>query len=274
MHPILFEVGGWPRLLLRRPAGDRLPGAPCSWPSSARGARGLDGRAIMDLGIYLIIAALVGAKLMLVVVDFDYFVATAARATLARRAGGVFYGGLIPAVARRRSGCAPVPAARCGPPRTCSRPASRWATSSGGCGCLLAGLLLRQADRPCRGPSRSPIRWRRRTSARRSACRSIRRSSTTPGPNSLILIVLLVFERRGRPFAGRTFWLYVLLYGVSRFIIEFFRGDDRGMLARHLHLAVRVPAVRCRSPWSCCSACGNAAPHDRPTADGPTSRPS
>jgi prolipoprotein diacylglyceryltransferase len=37
----------------------------------------------------------------------------------------------------------------------------------------------------------------------------------------LILAVLLVFERRGRPFPGRTFWLYMLLYAISRFIIEF-----------------------------------------------------
>ena len=28
--------------------------------------------------------------------------------------------------------------------------------------------------------------------------------------------------------AGWTFWVYILLYGVSRFAIEFFRGDPRG----------------------------------------------
>ena len=40
--------------------------------------------------------------------------------------------------------------------------------------------------------------------------------------------MLLTTERRGRRFAGRTFWLYMLLYAVSRFIIEFYRGDPRG----------------------------------------------
>jgi phosphatidylglycerol:prolipoprotein diacylglycerol transferase len=40
--------------------------------------------------------------------------------------------------------------------------------------------------------------------------------------------VLLLLERRGRPFPGRTFWGYLLLYGISRFIIEFYRGDTRG----------------------------------------------
>ena len=46
----------------------------------------------------------------------------------------------------------------------------------------------------------------------------------------VILGLLLLIERRGRPFAGRTFWSFVLLYSVSRFVIEFYRGDDRGFV--------------------------------------------
>jgi phosphatidylglycerol:prolipoprotein diacylglycerol transferase len=44
----------------------------------------------------------------------------------------------------------------------------------------------------------------------------------------LILALLIATERKGRLFAGRTFWLYMFLYGVSRFVIEFYRGDPRG----------------------------------------------
>src|SRR5436309_697166 len=47
---------------------------------------------------------------------------------------------------------------------------------------------------------------------------------------ALVGAVLLFTERRGRPFAGRTFWLYMLLYAVSRFIIEIYRGDERGVI--------------------------------------------
>jgi phosphatidylglycerol:prolipoprotein diacylglycerol transferase len=50
------------------------------------------------------------------------------------------------------------------------------------------------------------------------------------GAELLILAVLLIFERRGRTFAGRTFWLYVLLYAISRFIVEIYRGDPRGLV--------------------------------------------
>ena len=35
---------------------------------------------------------------------------------------------------------------------------------------------------------------------------------------------------KSRPFAGRTFWLYLLLYAISRYIIEIYRGDERGMI--------------------------------------------
>ena len=49
----------------------------------------------------------------------------------------------------------------------------------------------------------------------------------------VIFLLLMAFERRGRPFPGRTFWMFVLLYAVSRFIIEFYRGDDRGAGVRH-----------------------------------------
>jgi phosphatidylglycerol:prolipoprotein diacylglycerol transferase len=48
------------------------------------------------------------------------------------------------------------------------------------------------------------------------------------GAEFLILLVLLYTERKGRPYPGRTFWLYMLLYAASRFVIEFFRGDERG----------------------------------------------
>jgi phosphatidylglycerol:prolipoprotein diacylglycerol transferase len=50
------------------------------------------------------------------------------------------------------------------------------------------------------------------------------------GAELIILILLLVFERRGRSFPGRTFWGYMLMYGVTRFIIEFYRGDARGAI--------------------------------------------
>jgi phosphatidylglycerol:prolipoprotein diacylglycerol transferase len=50
------------------------------------------------------------------------------------------------------------------------------------------------------------------------------------GAELLILGFLLATENKGRTFPGRTFWSYMFLYGVSRFIIEFYRGDPRGTI--------------------------------------------
>jgi phosphatidylglycerol:prolipoprotein diacylglycerol transferase len=50
------------------------------------------------------------------------------------------------------------------------------------------------------------------------------------GAELLILGFLLLTEKRGHPYPGRTFWSYMLLYGLSRFVIEFYRGDSRGTI--------------------------------------------
>jgi phosphatidylglycerol:prolipoprotein diacylglycerol transferase len=46
----------------------------------------------------------------------------------------------------------------------------------------------------------------------------------------VILLALLAIERRANSYAGRTFWSFVGLYAVLRFVIEFYRGDDRGLV--------------------------------------------
>src|SRR4249920_1651232 len=96
MHPILFEVAGWPvysyGVLL---AAAYLIALQLAVVRARRA--GLDGARVMDLGIYLIIAALVGAKLMLIAVDFNYFRSQPAELLSLVRAGGVFYDGLIAA---------------------------------------------------------------------------------------------------------------------------------------------------------------------------------
>src|SRR4026209_570660 len=61
-------------------------------------ARNLDQTRILDLGIYIIISALVGAKLLLLITDFSTFVDNPRELLSLARSGGVFYGGLILAV--------------------------------------------------------------------------------------------------------------------------------------------------------------------------------
>jgi phosphatidylglycerol:prolipoprotein diacylglycerol transferase len=227
MHPILFEIGGWPiysyGLLL---AGAYLAGLQLAVVRARR--LGMDGTKIMDLGIYLIIAALVGAKLMLVIVDFEYFRQRPAELLSLVRAGGVFYGGLLGAL-----GVAYFLVRR--------YKLNLWTTADlmapgialghviGRMGCLLAGCCYgRPTDVPWGIVFTNPA-----AAANVGTPLGIALHPTQlydAGAELLIMVVLLATERRGRPYPGRTFWLYMLLYAISRFIVEIYRGDDRGML--------------------------------------------
>src|SRR3954465_3120319 len=97
MHPILFEVGGFPvytyGLLL---AAAYLVGL--QFALGRARSRGLDPNRVMDLGIWIIVSALVGAKLLLLIVDFKEFTSSPRDLLGLARSGGVFYGGLIAAV--------------------------------------------------------------------------------------------------------------------------------------------------------------------------------
>jgi phosphatidylglycerol---prolipoprotein diacylglyceryl transferase len=187
---------------------------------------GLDANRVLDLGIYIIIAALIGAKLLLLVIDYDQFPRSPAEFLSLARSAGVFYGGLILAVvvafwyiARHRMPFW----------RTCDvfAPAIALGHVTGRLGCLAAGCCFgKPADLPWAITFTNPL-----------AAENVGTPLGVPlhptqlyeaGAELLILIALLVTERRGRPFPGRTFWAYMFLYAVSRYVIEMYRGDPRG----------------------------------------------
>src|SRR5213080_3688745 len=190
--------------------------------------RGLDASRVLDLGIYIIISALVGAKLLLLFTDFQTFRADPRELLTLARSGGVFYGGLILAVA-----VALWYIRRVGLPlwTTCDvfAPGIALGHVIGRFGCLFAGCCYgKPTTKPWGITFTNPF-----AAANVGTPLGIPLHPTQlyeAGAEALILFVLLVTERKGRPFAGRTFWLYMFLYAVSRFIIEFYRGDERGMI--------------------------------------------
>jgi len=227
MHPILFEIGNWPvysyGVLL---ALAYLAGLQLAVVRARR--RQIDAAKVMDLGIYLIIAALIGAKLMLVAVDFDYFRSQPRELLSLVRAGGVFYGGLLAALAVglwlvRRYQLHPWIVA------DLVAPGIALGHVVGRLGCLMAGCCYgRPTDVPWAITFTDP-----------AAAANVGTPIGTPlhptqlydaGAELLIMAFLLLTERRGRPFPGRTFWLYMLLYAISRYIVEIYRGDERGMV--------------------------------------------
>src|SRR5687767_4820551 len=104
MHPILFElpwsIGSFGHITVYT-YGVLLAAAYLLGLQLARiraRKRGLDQNRVLDLGIYIIISALVGAKLLLLVTDFRTFTDNPRELLSLARSGGVFYGGLILAV--------------------------------------------------------------------------------------------------------------------------------------------------------------------------------
>jgi len=226
VYPILFELGpitiySYGVLL----AVAYLLGL---WMAARRARRaGLDANKVLDLGIWVIIAALVGAKALLFIVNFDQFTSSWQEFTTLLRSGGVFYGGLIAAVLvciyQLRKHRLPLWMSA-----DLFAPGIALGYMVGRLGCLMAGC--------CYGKP-TAVPWAI-TFTNPAANLNVGTPLNIPlhptqlyesGAGLIILLLLLAIERRGRAFAGRTFWLFVLFYSISRFIIEFFRGDDRGM---------------------------------------------
>jgi phosphatidylglycerol:prolipoprotein diacylglycerol transferase len=227
MHPILFEIAGFPvytyGVLL---AAAYLLGLQFALMRAKR--RGLDPNRVMDLGIWIIVSALVGAKLLLLIVEWDTYSRNPRELLSLVRVGGVFYGGLIAAVLvalgylwRHRLPVWHV--------TDVFAPGIALGHVVGRVGCFFAGCCFgRQTDVPwaivftndyAASNAGTPLNVPLHPTQLYEA-----------GAELLILGVLLWMERKGRPYPGRTFWSYMLFYGVSRFVIEFYRGDARGMI--------------------------------------------
>jgi len=186
-------------------------------------SRGLDQTRVLDLGIYIIISALIGAKLLLLVTDFRTYTSNPRELLSLARSGGVFYGGLILAVT-----VALIYIRRIGLPlwTTCDvfAPGIALGHVIGRLGCLFAGCCYgKPTGMPWGITFTDPF-----AAANVGTPLGVRLHPTQlyeAGAEAIILVILLATESRGRRFPGRTFWLYMLLYAISRYVIEIYRGD-------------------------------------------------
>jgi phosphatidylglycerol:prolipoprotein diacylglycerol transferase len=191
-------------------------------------SRGLDANRVLDLGIYIIIAALIGAKLLLLIVDFDQFRRSPSEIWTLARSGGVFYGGLILAVlvafwyiAKHRMPFW----------TTCDvfAPGIALGHVTGRLGCLAAGCCYgKPTDVPWAITFTNPLAASNVGTPLGVALHPTQIYEAAA--ELLILVFLLATERKGRQFPGRTFWSYMFLYALSRYVIEIYRGDPRGVV--------------------------------------------
>ncbi len=191
-------------------------------------AEGLPEQKIFDFSLYVLAAAILGAKLLLVIVEFRRYAANPASLIEVLRSGGVFYGGLIAATAvgvwyMRKHRLPAWKIADMGAPSIALGEAiGRW-------GCFAAGCCYgKPTDLPFGVTFTDPFANEAVGTPLNVA---LHPTQLYLSLNALIIFFVLQWAYRRRTFDGEVFWLYVLLYAITRGILETFRGDSiRGFL--------------------------------------------
>jgi phosphatidylglycerol:prolipoprotein diacylglycerol transferase len=187
---------------------------------------GLDAVRVTDMAVWVLIAGLVGAKLLLLGVEWRFYSRNPREILSILQSGGVFYGGLIGGivvafVCVRRYGLPGWPTA------DALAPGLIVGQAIGRLGCFAAGCCY---GKPAQVPWAVTFR-------NADAYRAVGTPMDTPlHPTQiyeslaafLIFLALLWLAPRKR-FHGQVVLAYAVSYSVVRFAIEFFRGDpDRG----------------------------------------------
>ncbi len=204
------------------------------WLASRNAAKaGIDPDAIWNMGLVIIFSALVGAKMLLFLSDYSYYSQNPKEifslSTL--RSTGVYYGGLLLALGAsawflRRSKLPGWTVA------DLSAPGIALGQAIGRIGCLSAGC--------CYGkPTQLP--WGI-TFTNKYSYENVGVPLNTPlhptqiyeSIGAFILFAYLMWRLSRKHFTGQIILEYLILYASLRFVIEFFRDDERGFVLHGL----------------------------------------
>lgn len=232
MHPILFEIpsidlGSW----TIGPIPIRMYGLMIGigfllgiYLASRRAKKeGINPDLILDMGVYLLLAAIIGSRLLHVLTNLQDFTKNPLDAFAIWKGGLVFYGGVLAAVP---TGIWYVRKHKLPVWQTADiiAPYAALGHAFGRLGCFFAGCCY---GAPCSGSFCVTF----------SDPHSLAPQGVPLFPSQLmesggefLVFGLLLLLRRYKKFDGQLFWLYLLFYAVLRFALEFFRGDmDRGV---------------------------------------------
>ncbi|HSN53680.1 MAG TPA: prolipoprotein diacylglyceryl transferase [Candidatus Sulfomarinibacteraceae bacterium] len=221
MHPILIDLGFY-----QLPTYGVLVAAAvlvALWTIHARAeGAGMDAARVVDFALWLVVWALLGAKILLVVVEWRRYLSDPAQLLGLVRAGGVFLGGFIAAVIAavillRRYRLEALPTF------DVIVPSLALGQAIGRVGCLMAG---------CCWGSACELPWAVTYTDPAAAANvgTPLHVALHPFPayaalfNLGVFVVLSRLYRTG-PAPGRVFATYLVLYGAGRFLLELTRGD-------------------------------------------------
>ena len=219
MHPILFKIGP---LTIYTYGFFVFLGVVAGYWIALREAKryGIDNNVFSNIVFWTLVWAFIGAKLLYIVVEFKFFLSDPLSAV---RSGFVFYGGLISGLV-----------ALCFLSRRYKIKLALLADSItialclghafGRLGCFFFGCCYGRPTDSFIGvlfPPDSPAGY--------LGVKVIPTQLISSFFLFFLFFILLVLRKRKR-FDGQIALIYLFVYSIFRFIIEFFRGDHRGMV--------------------------------------------
>lgn len=185
---------------------------------------GENGERIMDLAFYLLLAAIVFSRLFYVFTFPAIFINDPFEVVRIWNGGLVFYGGFIGALitALVYLKIHDMPLWRTG---DILAPGLALGHFLGRLGCFFAGCCY---GKTCELPW--AVRFTHPLSLVPDELKGVPLHPTQlySAFNNLAIFLILLSIRKIKPFNGFVFWIYVLIYGVTRSLIELLRNDHRG----------------------------------------------
>jgi phosphatidylglycerol:prolipoprotein diacylglycerol transferase len=221
MHPILIKIG--PVTLHSYGFMMALGVALALWFVYRQAkAQGLDAPRLLDAAFYIIVVSLLGAKLVLFLGNFSYYLRNPRELLWIAKSGGVFQGGLAFGLVfalwyfRKNK----LPTWQIG---DIAAPALALGHGFGRIGCFLAGCCYgRACDLPWAVTFHDPYANGLTGIPLSQSLHPVQLyESALNFANAFVLYAVL----RRKKFTGQVFPLYIMNYSVIRYFTEFFRGD-------------------------------------------------
>jgi len=188
---------------------------------------GISFENIVDLFFYTVLSAIIGARILFVLIHFDLYRQHPVQIFKIWEGGLVFYGGLILAVmvafGYMRWHRLPIWKLA-----DLISPLIALGLSFGRIGCFFAGCCYgKETSLPWAVVFKNPDSLARLNVP-------LHPTQLYDAANGLAIFFFLTWMEKRKSFDGQLFWLFLFLYAITRFFIEIFRGDPRGFLFGNL----------------------------------------
>lgn len=184
---------------------------------------GYNPQAIFDLGFYILLGAIIGSRLLFVLIGYEKYIHDPIKIFYLWEGGLVFYGGFIGAIGigywylkKMKLPVLPV--------MDLAAPSLALGQAIGRLGCLASGCCYGRPAEVGWGIVFSDLNCLAPLGVR------LHPTQLYQAILDFALFLILISLRRVKKFTGQLTGCYLTIYALSRFGVEFFRGDERGFI--------------------------------------------